>query len=369
MAARLDERAAAPGIRRVTRDYEEWLRRQTAVIARDLRRKHAQMASSPFAFLRATYYRWAQLWPLQCGDLAKAPIVTSVGDLHIENFGTWRDAEGRLAWGVNDFDEAAPLPYTNDLVRLTSSAFLALREDRLALSQAVVCRAILSAYHATLCAGGRPLILAEGHRKLRERILDCLIEPTRFWGEKLGSDLRRTPRPSKPCREALMRALPAGSTRVRIRARVAGLGGLGRARFVAIAEWTGSRVAREARAFVPSAALWASEGQPPQPTTAHVAKLIAGSVRSRDPFLQMSGGWTLRRLAPESGKIRLATLGQPVLEVQLLEFMGSELANVHLATPRATREILRDLGRRGSLWLGKAAERMARCVEQDHAAW
>ena len=33
-------------------------------------------------------------------------LELSVGDLHVENFGTWRDSEGRLIWGINDFDEA-----------------------------------------------------------------------------------------------------------------------------------------------------------------------------------------------------------------------------------------------------------------------
>ena len=47
--------------------------------------------------------------------------LKGVGDLHVENFGTWRDVEGRLVWGVNDFDEAYALPYTNDLVRLVAS--------------------------------------------------------------------------------------------------------------------------------------------------------------------------------------------------------------------------------------------------------
>ena len=42
-----------------------------------------------------------------------------------ENFGTWRDAEGRLIWGVNDFDEAARMPYALDIVRLATSAVLA----------------------------------------------------------------------------------------------------------------------------------------------------------------------------------------------------------------------------------------------------
>jgi uncharacterized protein (DUF2252 family) len=36
----------------------------------------------------------------------------------VNSFGTWRDLEGRLCWGVDDFDESYWLPYTNDLVRL-----------------------------------------------------------------------------------------------------------------------------------------------------------------------------------------------------------------------------------------------------------
>src|SRR5258708_19481475 len=83
------------------------------------------MADAVFPFMRSTFYRWAQLWPMVCPDLAKGPQVLAVGDLHVENFGTWRDVEGRLIWGVNDFDETHPLAYANDLVRLAVSAHLA----------------------------------------------------------------------------------------------------------------------------------------------------------------------------------------------------------------------------------------------------
>ena len=96
-----------------TRAYEAWLGEQTTIVAADLARKHKQMASGVFPFLRATFYRWVKLWPQVCAELTRAPQVLAVGDLHIENFGTWRDAEGRLVWGVNDFDEAGLLPYTN----------------------------------------------------------------------------------------------------------------------------------------------------------------------------------------------------------------------------------------------------------------
>src|ERR1039458_5738131 len=38
--------------------------------------------------------------------LRDAPKVLAVGDLHVGSFGTWRDTEGRLSWGVDDFDES-----------------------------------------------------------------------------------------------------------------------------------------------------------------------------------------------------------------------------------------------------------------------
>jgi|SRR5689334_322646 len=56
------------------------------------------MAESPFVFLRATYYRWIELFPKVCRKLMDSPYLTAVGDLHIENFGSWRDREGRLVW-------------------------------------------------------------------------------------------------------------------------------------------------------------------------------------------------------------------------------------------------------------------------------
>src|SRR3989442_16043321 len=95
-----------------TADFERWLGQQLEVVRPDLALKHEHMAEAPFPFFRATFYRWVQRCPEVCGDLAHAPSVLAVGDLHIENFGTWRDAEGRLIWGVNDLDEAYPAAYS-----------------------------------------------------------------------------------------------------------------------------------------------------------------------------------------------------------------------------------------------------------------
>src|SRR5579872_7394837 len=137
-------------IRQATAEYEAWLGKQLKLIAQDLRIKHQAMRSAPFPFLRATYYRWAQIWAEVCAEAAGAPEVLGVGDLHVENFGTWRDIEGRLIWGINDFDEAYELPYTHDLIRLAASANMAIDENHLKLDPSEAAAAILEGYTCTL---------------------------------------------------------------------------------------------------------------------------------------------------------------------------------------------------------------------------
>jgi uncharacterized protein (DUF2252 family) len=120
---------------KATEHFESWLAKEIPLVRQDLSLKHARMAEEAFSFFRATFYRWLQHWPEVCKDAAKAPAVLGVGDLHIENFGTWRDQEGRLIWGVNDLDEAWPAAYTLDLVRLVASAYMAIKEEHLCLTK------------------------------------------------------------------------------------------------------------------------------------------------------------------------------------------------------------------------------------------
>src|SRR5439155_1048267 len=107
----------------------------------------------------------------ELGLVAEAPTVLAVGDLHVENFGTWRDAEGRLVWGVNDFDEAWPVPYTNDLVRLATSALVAREYHDLKIDGKEAVGAILDGYREALERGGHAFVLAEHHTALREMAL------------------------------------------------------------------------------------------------------------------------------------------------------------------------------------------------------
>lgn len=115
----------ASGIVAATVRYEASLANRIPLIAPDLELKDRAMSAGSFPFLRATFYLWAARWEEVVGAPARLPTVLAVGDLHVENFGTWRDAEGRLVWGVNDFDEAWLLPYTQDLLWLAASALVA----------------------------------------------------------------------------------------------------------------------------------------------------------------------------------------------------------------------------------------------------
>src|SRR6478736_625875 len=166
-----------------TIDYEDWLSRQVDVVEADLQLKHRQMASSLFAFLRATFYRWGPLWRETCPNLVETPRVLAVGDLHVENFGTWRDKEGRLVWGVNDFDEVAEMPYTLDLVRLVTSAILAKHENDLAIDASSAAAAVLDGYAEALKEGGKPFILEESHPDLREMALGAERDRVHFWSK------------------------------------------------------------------------------------------------------------------------------------------------------------------------------------------
>ena len=125
-----DDRPRRMGFRNVFPQRQQgrtnaWLATQCDVVKKDIVYKHHRMKKSPFIFLRATYFRWARKIGDWCPELMDAPQLLSIGDLHLENFGTWRDADGRLVWGVNDFDEAAVMPYVLDLVRLATSIRLA----------------------------------------------------------------------------------------------------------------------------------------------------------------------------------------------------------------------------------------------------
>jgi hypothetical protein len=351
---------------KATRQFEDWLARRTKIVKKDIRFKHSRMKAEIFPFLRATYYRWAQVWPEVCPDLSKAPPVLAVGDLHIENFGTWRDSDGRLIWGVNDFDEVWPMAYANDLVRLAVSAYLACEAGHLALKGADICAAILEGYREALREKGRPFVLEEDHKWLRQVAESELRDPVRFW-QKMDALRTLTDEVPLSAIEALEHLMPAPGIRYRIAHRVAGLGSLGHARYVALGEWNGGKIAREAKALVASSCCWAQNYQGPAEILYQTS--ITRAVRCPDPFVQLRGRWIVRRLSPHCSRIELATLSAAGVELRLLHAMGWETANIHLGTPSGRKPILRHIDKQKGKWLHEAAAAMVAAVRSDWDVW
>jgi hypothetical protein len=349
-------------IRQATTQYEAWLAAQIPLLASDLRLKHQSMREDPFLFFRATFYRWAQVWPEACAKYAGGPVVLSVGDLHVENFGTWRDAEARLIWGVNDFDETHPLPYTNDLIRLAASAELACKELDIPPKRAAA--EILRGYEECLKAGGAPYVLVDRATPLREMVRHRLQFPERFWKKLSQLPPLRKPVP-KDVLDAVRSILPAEKIPLRFGHRIAGLGSLGRQRFAGVGEWQGGNIAREAKAWALSACLFA---QGKTAGTLLISDIIRNAIRTHDPYWKIQGRWLVRRLSPDCFRLELPHLPKVRDELKLLFSMGWETANIHLGSGKGA-QIRRDLQRKPSRWLYKAARLMAQQAREDWDEW
>jgi len=286
----------------------------------------------------------------------------------LENFGTWRDQEGRLIWGINDLDEAARMPYTLDLVRLVTSVIIAGRENKLKISPAQAASAVLDGYTESLQERGVPFVLEEQHPALREMALVSDREPREFWKKLQKSDGPKKAQKSKTdplpenVQKLLERTLPTEADGVRIKHRAAGLGSLGRPRYVGIANYNGGLMAREAKAWLPSAWGWA-RGKPKEKI--YALSLLKLSVRQPDPFYTIEDGWIVRRLGPHCGRIELNQFPRQRDERRILMAMGKEVANVHLATQEEQSRVRRDLKRRKSGWLVRAAQAMSEATERE----
>ena len=350
---------------KASESYENWLAGELTVLPPDLRLKHDAMAEDFFSFFRATFYRWMQLWPQACPECSGAPSVLAVGDLHVENFGTWRDREGRLVWGINDFDEAFELPYTLDLVRLAASAHLAIRGAHLRIGPKDACDAILAGFVRALKTGGAPFVLSEEHRWLHDTVMTALRDPVKFWARLDGLPVLKKRAP-KNARRAIEKMFPEAGLQYRLVHRIAGLGSLGRERYLGIAEYRGGKIAREAKALAPSAVTWAVK----QNSGGKILyqEILDRSVRAVDPFVQLRGRWIVRRLAPDCSRVELSSMPRERDEYKLLQCMGFETANVHLGS-KAARMIFSDLQHRPEHWLHDAAQNMVNATEKDWKAW
>jgi hypothetical protein len=263
---------------------------------------------------------------------------------------------------VDDFDESYPLAYTNDLVRLASSLKIVIDAGGLSIRLKAGCDAILQGYADCLGQGGNPIVLAEREQRLGKLGVDSFKPPSNFW-EKLNQLPAAGPRLPKDLKHALEKTLPEAGIRYKVVRRQAGLGSLGQERFVAIANWAGGFIAREAKLTIPSACSWLNDeiGR----RQSFYERAISSSLRSPDPFQRIEGAWLIRRLSPDSNPIDIQQLPKHSDERILLYSMGAEAANVHLGTKAKSKPIVQHLKKAKKDWLQEAAVRMAKVLLKD----
>ncbi|HVD94902.1 MAG TPA: DUF2252 family protein [Candidatus Limnocylindria bacterium] len=367
------------GIVNSTEDFEAWERKQTDLSDKLLAKKHGKMADGAFPFLRATFYRWVEQWPDVCPHLAKRvdDVLLAVGDLHVENFGTWLDSRERLVWGMNDFDEACELPFTSDLVRLATSAALAAEENHLVTDPTEIAALLLKGYRACLKAGGAPILLEGDTMGFPFALPPGLPEnPEEFWTKKLDdkdSPVIKKDELDAEIVEMFRAAFPPGAKlEYRKQKKPGGLGSLGRRRFTAVLGDGKARTAREVKALVPSALYWIQDRPAMR---SQIASLLQRAIRDPDPYFQIHDCWMLRQLAPDAVKIELGALpdeNRDKLELALFHAMGWETANIHLGS-RSPKGIATSLDAltagEGADWLAKAATDMAEITKRDQGEW
>ena len=361
-----------PGIFRSTDHYDSWLLALKPAFEHDLKQKLKVMAGNPGDFLRATFYRWSERFPTVCLEVISAPAVRAVGDVHVGNFGSWPCREGRLRWGLNDFDEAGWMPFTNDLVRLATSALLA-RSD---FDPELAGRTILSGYSQRLRDGKLGALLIDDDAGIRTSVAAARPTAEAFYGKLAGKDELDpddTTRLERLCGR-LHEAVPGGE----LHHRRAGRGSLGRVRVFVLGRGD-QAVAVEAKRVLRSAWSWARRGSHADPSAADdrnsdVSALLLDARRGLDPQTSVEeiGGhqWVLRPLSPDRAGIDFgdADSVSEDLATRLLQRMGAEVAQLHLLSHNSA-PLISYLADHEPGWLQRAALAMKEDTEADFEAW
>jgi len=222
--------------------------------------KYAQMAQSPFVFLRGACHLFYDALP-DASLFRDVPLAWCCGDLHFENFGSYKGDNRLVYFDISDYDEAALAPATWDMLRLSTSiqcgadALRATHAEALAVS-----KSCLDAYRKALI-DGKPLWV---ERETSSGLVNALL--TSLQGRERADFLdKRTIRKGRGRSLKIdgVKALPASEAQKRnvtefmdgfaatqpspkffevldIGRRIAGTGSLGVERFVVLVEGKGS---------------------------------------------------------------------------------------------------------------------------------
>ena len=222
--------------------------------------KYRIMRTSAFAFLRGTCHLFYARLP-EVPLFRAAPLTWICGDLHLENFGSYKGDNRLVYFDLNDFDESVLAPCTWDLVRVVTSILVGGESIGLDVSQErTLARRFLDAYVTAIEDGKARWI----ERETAQGLVRRLLERARLRKRKAFLDGRTVlVRGRRKIRAEGKRALPVTEkqrTRIKrfmrefarhqpnpkfyrlldVARRIAGTGSLGVERYVLLVEGRGS---------------------------------------------------------------------------------------------------------------------------------
>jgi len=367
-----------------------------------LARKYAAMRKDPFTFLRGTCHLFYDRLPA-ARILAKAPAAWICGDLHLENFGSYKGDNRLVYFDLNDFDEAALAPCSWELVRLLASILIGARSLELKSAQAhALGRRFMDAYTSVLRSGKARWIerdtaqgmvgdLLQGLRgRLRPDFLDSRTERAGK-RRRLRTDGRRALPLGRKQRDkvaAFIRNLAEREPDPRfyrvldVARRVAGTGSLGVERYAILIEGKGSpdgNYLLDLKQALPSSlAPHLTLAQPGWRHEAERVVAIQQRMQAVSPaFLRAVsfGGksYVLRALQPTEDRVALGAWNGKLARLEgVLEAMGHLVASAQL----------RSAGRQGSAnadelidfaskkrWPGELLELAGECAKRVRGDW
>jgi uncharacterized protein (DUF2252 family) len=318
--------------------------------------KYRAMRRNPFGFFRGTAHLFYRDWPAG-SPLDQSPLTWACGDLHLENFGSYKGVNGLAYFDMNDFDEAALAPAGRDLARFATSTALAIANLGLpaADGRTFAHQAHLSYTHSLRL--GKPLwveratargMVRELLRRVKRRTQrDLLEERTTVGGgrRRLRIDGRHALAISSESRQQVIRALaqsrvareePSFYRVIDVARRIAGTGSLGLQRAVILVNGHGGpdgNVLLDLKQAAPSALAptvrvrqprWSSEAERVVTLQHRVQAVSPGLLR---PLRLGRRSYILRELQPTEDRLALGhAFDEPARLQDALRVMANVVA-------------------------------------------
>jgi uncharacterized protein (DUF2252 family) len=335
--------------------------------------KYSKMAADPFSFLRGTCHLFYEDLP-QTGIFKSAPPVWICGDLHLQNFGSFKGNDNLglqktdrklVYFDINDFDESVLAPCSWDLARFLVSllvADLGLNElESIELSQSFI-----HTYAQVLITGKACTIHRETAQGMVKKLLQTLKDRKRK--SFIRTHLDRKLRALKRIPNKIIPVAPQDIHRIHtlvsdwgnrqpnpdffkvldIAQRIAGTGSLGLERYLILIEGKGYphrsylldlKAARSSclQPYLPTLQpLWTSEGHRIVEVQSRIqesppAMLNVLTDSNSIPNGSPNNTYVLRELQPTADKLDLNTISRSPKQLKtLIETLASIVAWGHL---------------------------------------